>query len=396
MDERTSGVVTVAGPQEADPDGDASLTTTSEASALEGAPAGGGRGRDGGRPTLGTRLTDLVVDRRVLVVWLLAGFLGVGAIGASDIDLGGVLVDGVSVGSVYALVALGIVLVYRSTKVMNFAQGELGTMPAFLVLMLLTGFDRAATVDPASISTPRLIVVALVGVGFGAVLAVGVNVLVVQRLAEANPVTSLVATAGVSLLMIGGQMVFFDLQNRTFPRMLEGSLCLVPGVDRCALSTNRHNIVILVVLLVVAATFTALFRTRLGTALLAVAQDPFAAALHGVSPRAMSSLAWGLAGALGALAGILGAGFHRGLSPGLMTTTFLISAFTAVILGGITSMAGAVVGGLLVGLVSAFANGATTAYGLTSVVPNAPTLASFALLLLVLLVRPSGLFGKGD
>jgi branched-chain amino acid transport system permease protein len=346
---------------------------------------------DGG--SLGDRLTALVVEHRTRVIWAIAVFVLLGVLAASRVDLGGVLVFGISTGSVYSLVALGIVLVYRSTKVLNFAQGEFGTMPAFLVLMLLLGFDRAATVD-ASVSTLQLASYALVGVAFGALLAIGVNVLIVQRLAEANPVTSLVATAGVSLLMIGAQIVIFELQNRSFPRFFPGTACVIPGADGCALTTNRHNLVILVVLFVVGAAFAALFRTELGTALLATAQDPFAASLHGVSPRAMSTLAWGLAGALGALGGVLGAGFFAGLTPGLMTTTFLLPAFTAVILGGITSMTGAVVGGLLVGLTAALANGVVTGYGVQNI-PSPPTLASFALLLVVLLVKPSGLFGKG-
>lgn len=346
-------------------------------------------------PSFLDRATEAVIAHRRTVTGVVVGFVILGSLAASDVDVGGVLVDGLSIGAVYALVALGIALVYRSTRVLNFAQGELGTLPAFLVLMLLTGFDRAVTIDPATVSTASLICYALIGVAFGAALAVGINVFVVQRLAEATPVTSLVATAGVSLLMIGGQVVFFELQNRTFPRILRGSLCLVAGPEGgCLLSTNRHNLVMITVLVVVAVALAVLFRTELGTALLATAQDPFAAALHGVSPRAMSSLAWGLAGGLAALGGILGAGFYAGLSPGLMTTTFLIPAFTAVVLGGITSMTGAVVGGLLVGLINALANGATTTYGLTSVIPNAPTMASFTLLLLVLLVRPRGLFGK--
>lgn len=346
-------------------------------------------------PSLLDRATEAAIAHRRTVTGVVVGFVVLGSLAASEVDVGGVLVDGLSIGAVYALVALGIALVYRSTRVLNFAQGELGTMPAFLVLMLLTGFDRAVTIDPATVTFGSLVGYALVGVAFGAALAVGINVFVVQRLAEATPVTSLVATAGVSLLMIGGQVVFFELQNRTFPRILSGSLCLVADpTGGCLLPTNRHNLVMLGVLAVVAVALAVLFRTELGTALLATAQDPFAAALHGVSPRAMSSLAWGLAGGLAALGGILGAGFYAGLSPGLMTTTFLIPAFTAVVLGGITSMTGAVVGGLLVGLINALANGATTTYGLTSVIPNAPTMASFSLLLVVLLVRPRGLFGK--
>ncbi|MEX1177586.1 MAG: branched-chain amino acid ABC transporter permease [Nitriliruptor sp.] len=363
------------------------------------APAEGGSGEelpgDGPRASLTDRLSGSVIEHRKAAAIAVAALIGIALLGASRIDVGGVVVDGVSVGAVYALVALGIALVYRSTKVLNFAQGELGTVPAFLVLMLLTGFDRAATIDPASVGLLQLISYALVGVLVGALLAIGINSLVVQRLAEANPVTSLVATAGVSFLLIGGQIVIFELQSRTFPRVLRGAVCFVRGGEgACMLQTNRHNIVILAVLVIVAAGLALLFRTQLGTALLATAQDPFAAALHGVSPIAMSSLAWGLAGALAALGGILGAGYFAGLTPGLMTTTFLIPAFTAAVLGGMTSMSGAVVGGVLVGLVAALANGIATTYGLTSVIPSPPTLASFVVLLLVLLIRPRGLFGK--
>lgn len=365
----------------------------------EGAPIEGGLGglvpgADGGSSLI-DRLTELAVDHRRGVVTAVVGFVLLGTLGASDIDLGGVVVDGVSIGAVYAMLALGIVLVYRSTGVLNFAQGELGTMPAFLVLMLLVGFDRTVTLDTSTVSLGRLVGFAVLGVAFGAVLAIAVNVVVVQRLADATPVTSLVATAGVSLLLVGTQFVVFEPQNRAFPRVLDGTACLLPGGGDCMLSTNRHNLVILAVLAVVSLVISGLFRTELGTALLATAQDPFAASLHGVSPRAMSSLAWGMAGGLGALGGVLGAGFFAGLTPGLMTSTFLVPAFTAVILGGITSMPGAVVGGLLMGLAAALANGAATTYELTSLIPSPPVMASFALLLAVLLVRPSGLFGKG-
>ncbi len=387
-EQRSAGAVRVPSG-----DGDAASADTTAAlpaePGLAESPTGGPTG-----PSRLDQATDLVTEHRTAVIGVVLALVALAGLGASRIDVGGVIVDGVSVGAVYALVALGIALVYRSTKVLNFAQGELGTVPAFLVLMLLTGFDRAAILDPASISLVQLVGYGVVGVLAGALLAIGVNTLVVQRLAEANPVTSLVATAGVSFLLIGGQIVVFELQSRTFPRVLQGQVCFVRGDEGCLLQTNQHNLVILGVLVVVAAGLALLFRTQLGTALLATAQEPYAAALHGVSPRAMSTLAWGLAGGLAALGGILGAGYFAGLTPGLMTTTFLIPAFTAAVLGGMTSMTGAVVGGIIVGLVAALANGVATTYGLTSLIPSPPTLASFVVLLLVLLIRPRGLFGK--
>jgi branched-chain amino acid transport system permease protein len=129
--------------------------------------------------------------------------------------------------------------------------------------------------------------------------------------------------------------------------------------------------------------------------MLASAQEPFAASLSGVSPRAMSRLAWALAGGLGVLAGVLGAGVFERITPGMVTTTFMVPAFTAAVLGGLTSMAGAVVGGLLLGLTVSFANALVLNYGWTATVPGPPFIATFVVLLLVLYLRPQGLLGKG-
>ena len=107
--------------------------------------------------------------------------------------------------------------------------------------------------------------------------------------------------------------------------------------------------VILAVLAGVALALAAFFRSAPGVALLATAEDPFAAELQGVPVERMRAMAWGAAGALGALAGVLGAGVFESLTPGLVTSTFMIPAFTGVVLGGITSMVGAVVGRLRAG-----------------------------------------------
>jgi branched-chain amino acid transport system permease protein len=350
--------------------------------------AGDGSGGSGGPLDRLEGISRQLAAHRGAVVGIVAGLVVVGALGASGISLGAVLVDGLALGSVYAFVALGIALVYRATRVLNFAQGEFGTVPAFVVLVILLGGDLTGNVDPSEVSLVQLTVLALLAVFVGAALAIGVNAGIVQRLADANPVTSLVATAGVSFLLIGAQVVIFGLQSRSFPRFLDGSVTVL------GISVTRHTFVIAVVLAIAAALLAVLFRTPVGVALLATAQDPFAASLHGVSTRAMSSLAWGLAGGLAALGGMLGAGVFQRLEPGQMTTTFLIPAFTAAVLGGITSMVGAVVGGLLLGLVASFANEAVLSYGISDVVASAPDLAAFVVLLLVLLVRPRGLLGK--
>jgi branched-chain amino acid transport system permease protein len=323
------------------------------------------------------------------------------AIGISDVQLGRVIVNGVNEGAVFALVALGIVLVYRSTRVLNFAQGELGTMPAFVVLFLMLGGGLDGEVDPAAFGFVVMVGFTLLAMLLGATLGVGINTLVIQRLARSSPVTSLVATASVFLLLTGMQLAVFEPRARRFPRLVEGAPCLGREGDECvrflAVFGTRitwQNLVVLVVLLGVVAGLVTLFRTPLGVALLASAQDPFAASLSGVSPQAMSRLTWAIAGALGGLAGVLGAGVFERLTPGMVTTTFMIPAFTAAVLGGLTSMVGAVVGGLLLGLTVSLANSIVVAYGLTAVVPGPPFIATFLVLLLVLVFRPRGLLGK--
>lgn len=362
-----------------------------------------------GQPTrqgLLGRLDDLgaaVLDKPGRTVAVVLGVAGLLAIVLSDISLGRIIVDGAQAGSVYALIALGLALVYSSTRVLNFAQGEFGTVPAFVVLTVLLGGDLAQTVDPADVSVLQLSSLTLLAVLIGATLAVATNLLVIQRLADASPVTSLVATAGIALLLTGAQLVTFEPMARRFPRFLDGAPCLsrdAAGECQTFLAAfgfriSWHTIVIAGVLAVVAALLAALLRTPLGVALVASAQEPYAASLHGVSPRAMSSLAWGLAGGLAALSGVLGAGVFERLTPGLMTTTFLIPGFTAAVLGGLTSMVGAVVGGLLLGIAASLATTVVSVNELGSVIPSAPDFAAFVVLLVVLLVRPNGLFGKG-
>jgi branched-chain amino acid transport system permease protein len=342
-----------------------------------------------------------IVENPKRGVGLVVTAAAVAVLFTADINIGRVLVDGLQAGSVYALIALGLALVYSSTRVLNFAQGEFGTVPAFFVLTVLLGGDLSRTVDPSAVGVLQLAGLTLVAILIGAILAVGVNLLIIQRLADSSPVTSLVATAGVTLLLTGAQFVAFQPMARRFPRFLDGAPCLEAAGGECTRfltifgsRVSWHAMVIAVVLAIVAVLLAALFRTPIGVALLASAQDPFAASLHGVSPKAMSSLAWACAGGLGALSGVLGAGVFERLTPGLMTTTFLIPGFTAAVLGGITSMVGAVVGGLLLGVTASLASTVVVNYGLDAIIPGPTDFAAFVVLLLVLLLRPGGLLGK--
>lgn len=356
----------------------------------------------GGLRALDPRRTALVAA--AVLAFLLATAL-------LQVNLVTVLVNGLQTGVVYALVALGIALVYKSTRVLNFAQGEIGTVAAFLVFWGLAGFQRGSDVlvqDP-----PFLLMVGwtLVAIAVGALLAIGINLGIVRQLSNAAPVTTLVATVGVALLLVASEVLLFQALPRSFPQFAEGGppglevagFCLAGTADGACLGAagtfaiggvniTYQFLLTTVVLAVVAAALALFFRTPAGVALLATSQEPFAAELSGVSVRSMSALAWGTAGAFGALAGVIGGGVFSQITPGFMTTTFLVPAIVAAVLGGITSMPGAVLGALLLGVVQTYANSAVITNDLR--LPGPPQMATFAVLLLVLLLRPRGLFGK--
>lgn len=314
-----------------------------------------------------------------------------------------VLAIGLQAGAVSSLIALGIALVYKATRVLNFAQGELGTVPIFIAYVIFIGGDIAGEPRPDP-DVAQFVIATLAALAVGAILAVLINVLVVQRLAEASQVIALVATVGVAFLLTGAELLVFRARARRFPRYVEGTPCLGPeaeaaGFGLCPLTVGNiqiswHTILVAIVLAAAAAILAVFFRTRWGVALLATAQEPFAAELQGVSVRRMATLAWAMAGVLGAIAGLLGAGNFNQVTPGYMTTTFLIPGIVGAILGGITSMPGAVIGGLIVGVAVALSNEFVLAYGLNAVLPGPPQIAQLLILLLVLLLRPRGLLGK--
>lgn len=331
--------------------------------------------------------------------------------GVLNVSLLSVLVNGLQTGVVYALIALGIALVYKSTRVLNFAQGEIGTVAAFIVYVGLVGGNLDGFLSQGDVNFWHMLGWTLLAIVVGAALAIFINLAIVRQLKDAAPVTTLVATIGVALLLVGVEVIIFVAQPRSFPQFFAGG---PPGVDlgfvcfssreagECLGAAGQFAIggvfityqflLTTLVLIVVAAVLAAFFRTAAGTALLATSQEPYAAQLSGVSVTAMSALAWGTAGAFGALAGVLGGGVFQSITPGFMTSTFLIPAIVAAVLGGITSMPGAVIGALILGIVQTFANSVVVVNGWS--VPGPPQMATFAVLLLVLLFRPRGLFGK--
>lgn len=308
----------------------------------------------------------------------------------------GVVIDvitiGLQTGAIYALIALGLALVFKATKVLNFAHGEIGTTSAFVAYWVMVTLDSSGVLsnpdNPGTLTGAQLLVGVVPALLVGAILGV-VTKLVIDRLKNATPVTTLVATIGVAVFLTAVQLQVAGAEGFRFPRFIDGNAFTVPGGN---IPISWHTLVILVVLGASAGLLAVYFKTPPGIALLATSQDPFAAELQGVNVAAMTTSAWGVAGALAGAAGLLGAGVFNQLTPGLLLTTFLIPAFTGALLGGITSMVGAVVGGLLLGLIVTAANQINTSLSLG--LPGPPQIAVLAALLLVLLLRPRGLLGS--
>jgi branched-chain amino acid transport system permease protein len=273
------------------------------------------------------------------------------------------LVSGAIQGAVYGLLGLGLVLLYKGNRIFNFAQGEFGTVAAFVVLMFGTGLGVPKLPYPVAI---------LLGLAAGTLMALLTERLVIRPLFRQPKVTMVVATAGVTLFAIQAELFFNGTNGRTAQPIIHGQAFASGG-----LSITWQQVVIVGVLAVLAVVSALFFsRTQTGVAILAVSQEPTATSLVGISVNRISALTWGMAGFLGAVAGIL-----------LAPTTLFGPGFTAAVFGGITSLPGAFLGGVVIGIAEQFGNQ-------IKAFPGANRVVVFALLLAILLARPSGLLGK--
>lgn len=288
------------------------------------------------------------------------------------------VVSGAINGAVYGLLGLGIVLLYKGNRIFNFAQAEFGAVAAFACYAGLTGFGFIPQV-PYPIA-------AIFGVAMAVLVALGTERLVIRPLFSQPKVTLVVATAGVALLIIAFTGFLFGAEGVTLDPVRQGAAFTSGG-----LRITQQGLVIVGVLVILAAASALFFsKTRTGTAILAVSMEPTATSLVGISVNKISALTWGFAGLLGGVAGILFAGNSGVLGPGVLTALALIPAFTAAVFGGITSLPGAFLGGVVIGVIQAL--GARNIP--ESVVPSANQVVVFLILLTVLLVRPAGLLGK--
>lgn len=287
------------------------------------------------------------------------------------------IVIGIIQGAVIGLLAIGIVLVYKGSRVFNFAQAEFGSVAAFFLLWL-TG----ARGVPYLIAIP-LALAMIAGCGWL------MERLVVRPLFDAPRVTLLVATAGVALLSIALELKIGGTQIHQIGPIKGGTAVRFLGA-----AISWQQLITLAVLGGLAAGLAYFFnKTDLGLAVLATSQESVATELVGIGTKKMSSFIWVFAAVLGGVAGILQAP-DTTFTAGFMTTNFLLLGFTAAVVGGVTSLAGAFVGGQLIGIVQQL-GGYFDSRFLEGVVdiPGIPDLMVFIMLVTILLVRPKGLLG---
>jgi len=275
--------------------------------------------------------------------------------------------NGISNGAIYAAVALALVLIWRSTRVVNFAQGA---------MLMITTFIASAVMD----SGGSYVLGFVVALASGFVLGAVVERVVVRPVEHAPPLNAVILTLGLYTLLVAIAGMIWGNIPRSFPAAFSLRGYRVGGTN--LLFTPNDTFIVLVVV-AVAVALALLFRaTAVGLKMRAAAFAPEVARLLGVRVGRMLTLGWALAAVTGALAGVLVAPSVF-LGPNSFDP-ILIIGFVAAVLGGLDSPPGAVVGGLILGLALSYVSG----YEGSALVP----LAALAILVIVLMIRPTGLF----
>jgi branched-chain amino acid transport system permease protein len=280
------------------------------------------------------------------------------------------LATGLATGSVYAALALAIVLIYQTTSVTNFAQGEMATFGTFVAWSLMLQLDY----------WPAFLLAVLVSAFMGAVL----EFVVLRRVEDAPVLNSVIVTLGLFTFLNSFTLWRWGGIPKAFPSpaVFSGAPLSVGEI-----TISRLNIgIFCMTVLIMIALFLFLNYTKQGLAMRATAQNPVAARLVGIPVGRMLTLGWALAAAVGAVGGMLLAPILA-LQPSMMFGV-LIFAFAAAVLGGLNSLPGAIVGGLILGVVQNMAG--------TYLSPHTGSIdvtVAFALIVLVLVIRPAGLLG---
>ena len=277
------------------------------------------------------------------------------------------LINGLSIGGIYAMIALGYTMVYGIAKMLNFAHGDIIMVGGYLIYVFM------ATNNP-------LLAIGLAVIGC-VLLGIVIEKVAYKPLRGASPLAVLITAIGVSYLLQSLAQIIFGSANKMVTVYEFGS------VDLFGIPVQVSSLVTLGVTVVVMVVLTLFIKcTRLGRAMIAVSEDKGAAQLMGINVNGIITVTFAIGSALAALAGL----FYLLKAPSISSTLGAmpgIKAFTAAVIGGIGSIPGAMLGGILLGLVECIS------FKITAIAPYTDAI-EFAILIIILLVRPNGFLGK--
>ena len=281
------------------------------------------------------------------------------------------LVNGVQIGSVYALVAIGYTMVYGIAKMINFAHGDIIMVGSYVALLFFQ-----------SSGLPVWGVIAATA-AVSAVLGVTIERLAYKPLRGGSRMSALITTIGVGLMLQNGFLLIFGSSPKPFPNHFTGEGFTLGGVTVSRLTAI--TLVVTVVLMVLLTLFVN--RTRVGKAMRAVSEDQGAAQLMGINIDTSISITFAIGSALAAVAAVLYSSTYPLINP-YMGSMLGLRAFIAAVIGGIGVIPGAMIGGFIIGIAEALIKRYISSAMADAIV--------FALLIIVLLVKPSGLLGRNE
>jgi len=281
------------------------------------------------------------------------------------------LINGITLGSIYALISLGYTMVYGIIKLINFAHGDIFMVGAYIAFLSVAYLKLG------------LIPSLLISMIFCSVLGILIEKFAYKPLRNSPRIAALITAIGVSLLLENLMQIIMGADSRVFPRLVaEKNYHLFQG--RIVINNKQIYLLIITILLMIILNFV-VKKTKIGKAMRAVSQDMDAARLMGINVDTTISYTFAIGSALAAAAGVLVGLYYNTINP-LMGVLPGLKAFIAAVFGGIGIIPGAMLGGFSLGIIETLVSG----YG-SSMYKDA---VAFALLILILIIKPSGLLGK--
>ena len=277
------------------------------------------------------------------------------------------LINGLSLGGIYAMIALGYTMVYGIAKMLNFAHGDVIMIGGYLIYVFM------ATNNPI-----LAIILSVIGC---VILGITIEKVAYKPLRGASPLAVLITAIGVSYLLQSLAQIFFGSATKMVTVYEFGAIKLFGATIQISALVTLGVTIVLMILLTLFVKYT-----RLGRAMIAVSEDRAAAQLMGINVNAIITVTFAIGSALAALAGL----FYLLKAPAVSNTMGAmpgIKAFTAAVIGGIGSIPGAMLGGILLGVVESIS------YKITAIAPYTDAI-EFSILIIILLVRPTGFLGK--